>query len=41
MVDSTISTAAELEKGSSYPETFQALQYYNSPSHLPDRIELK
>lgn len=32
MVDSTISTAAGLEEGSSY----QALPYYNSPSQLPE-----
>jgi hypothetical protein len=32
MVDSTMSTAAGLEEGSSY----QALPYYNSPSQLPE-----
>jgi hypothetical protein len=31
IVDSTISTAAELEKGSSYSATPQALPYYESP----------
>jgi archaellum component FlaC len=37
IVDSTISTAAGLEDGSSYPTaTQQALPYYNSPSRLPD-----
>ena len=37
IVDSTISTAAGLEDGSSYPmATQQALPYYNSPSRLPD-----
>jgi hypothetical protein len=41
MVDNTISSAAELEKGSSCPETFQALPYYNSSSHLPGQGELK
>jgi hypothetical protein len=37
IVDSTISTAAGLEDGSSYPmATQQALPYYNSPSRLLD-----
>jgi hypothetical protein len=36
IVDSTISTAAGLEKGSSYSATYQALPYYHqSQSHLP------
>ena len=35
MVDNTISSAAGLEKGSSYSATHQALPYYESPSHLP------
>jgi hypothetical protein len=35
IVDSTISTAAGLEKGSSYSAPYQALLYYQSPSHLP------
>ena len=32
IVDSTISTAAELEEGSSYSASYQALPYYKSPS---------
>jgi hypothetical protein len=32
IVDSTISTAAGLEDGSSYPAAYQALPYYESPS---------
>jgi hypothetical protein len=35
IVDNTISTAARLEKGSSYSATYQALPYYQPPSHLP------
>jgi hypothetical protein len=35
IVDSTISTAAGLEKGSPYSATHQAMPYYESPSHLP------
>jgi hypothetical protein len=35
IVNSTISTAAGLEKGSSYPATYRALPYHESPSHLP------
>jgi hypothetical protein len=36
IADSTMSTAAGLEKGSSYSATtYQALSYYESPSHLP------
>ena len=35
IVDSTISTAAGLEKGSLYSGTYQALPYYEFPSHLP------
>jgi hypothetical protein len=35
IVDNTISTAAGLEKGSSYSATYQALPYYESPSHMP------
>ena len=31
IVDSTISTAAGLEEGSSYPAAYQALPYYESP----------
>ena len=34
IVDNTISTAAGLEKGSSYSAPYQALPYYESPSHL-------
>ncbi|HKG87130.1 MAG TPA: hypothetical protein VKA95_02300 [Nitrososphaeraceae archaeon] len=41
IVDSTISTAAGLEEGSSYSAAYQALPYYESPSHLPDQGELK
>jgi hypothetical protein len=33
IVDSIISTAAGLEKGSSYSAAHQALPYYESPSH--------
>jgi hypothetical protein len=32
IVDSTISTAAGLDKGSSYSATYQALPYYQSTS---------
>jgi hypothetical protein len=36
IVDNIISTAAGLEKGSSYSAPYQALPYYDqSPSHLP------
>ena len=35
IVNSTISTAAGLEKGDLYSATPQALPYYESPSHLP------
>jgi hypothetical protein len=37
IVDSTISTAAGLEEGDSYPAAHQALPYYNSPLHLTDQ----
>jgi hypothetical protein len=39
IVDSTISTAAGLEKGSSYSAPYQALPYYQSPSHLPTYLQ--
>jgi hypothetical protein len=35
IVDSTISSAAGLEEGDSYPAAYQALPYYESPSQLP------
>ena len=35
IVDNIISTAAGLEKGSSYSATYEALPYYESPSYLP------
>ena len=35
IVDNIISTAARLEKGSSYSATYEALPYYESPSYLP------
>ena len=41
MVDSTISSAAGLEKGNSYPAARRALPYYESISQLPDQGELK
>ena len=41
IVDSTISTAAGLEEGSSYSTTHQALPYYESSSQLPDQGGLK
>ena len=41
IVDSTISTAAGLEKESSYPEARRALPYYESSSQLPDQGGLK
>jgi hypothetical protein len=34
MVDSTISTTAGLEEGSSYDAAYQALPYHNCPSQL-------
>jgi hypothetical protein len=37
IVDTTISTAAKVERGSPYPVTNQALPYYESPSHLPSQ----
>jgi hypothetical protein len=37
IVDNTISTAAGLEEGDSYPAAHQALPYYNSPLHLTDQ----
>ena len=36
MVDSTISSAAGLEKGDSHSTAYQALPYYESPSQLSD-----
>jgi hypothetical protein len=36
IVDSSISTAAGLEEGSSYPAAYQALPYYNLSSQLPE-----
>jgi hypothetical protein len=35
IVDSTIATAAGLEKDSSYSATNRALPYYEDPSHTP------
>jgi hypothetical protein len=35
IVDNTISKAAGLEKGNSYPATYQALPFYQFPSHVP------
>jgi hypothetical protein len=35
IVDSAISIAAGLEKGSSYSAPYQVLPYYEFPSHLP------
>jgi hypothetical protein len=37
IVDNTISTAAGLEEGNSYPAAYQALPYYNSALHLTDQ----
>jgi hypothetical protein len=39
MVDSTISTAAGLDEGNSYPAARRALPYYESPSQPPDQGE--
>jgi hypothetical protein len=36
IVDNTISTAAGLEEGSSYPAAYQALPYHNLSSQLPE-----
>jgi hypothetical protein len=36
IVDSSISTAAGLEEGSSYPAAYQALPYHNLSSQLPE-----
>jgi hypothetical protein len=36
IVDSTISTAAELKEGSSHREAYQALPYHESPSRISD-----
>jgi hypothetical protein len=36
IVDNIISAAAGLENGGSYPAAYQALPYYESPSHLSD-----
>jgi hypothetical protein len=40
VVDSTISTAAGLDEGSSDPSVYQALPYYNSPSDLREQRKL-
>jgi transposase-like protein len=37
IVDNTISTAAGLEEGDSYPSAYHALPHYNSPLHLTDQ----
>ena len=39
MIDSTISTAAGLDEGNSYPAARRALPYYESPSQPPDQGE--